>query len=195
MTKDLENMTEALFIIDMNNGFCNKGLLADTTIKGIVNNIISLIQEEKYEKGQGLFFVNDAHTKGSVELLRYPEHCLRGSEESETIDELLVYEKDADQIFYKNSTCALFAPGVMETLNKMINLKKVYIAGCLTDICIKNFAISLRCYFDEYNRNIDIVIVTNTVENLKENREKVKEKTFKELETSGIKLVRKKERN
>ncbi len=193
--EDLKNLTEAVFVIDMNNGFCNEGLLADTTIKGIVNNIITLIEEEKYLKGQGLFFVNDAHTKSSIELLRYPEHCLRGSEESKTIQELLVYEKDADQVFYKNSTCALFAPGLMETLNKMVNLKKVYIAGCLTDICIKNFAISLRCYFDEYDRDIDIVIVTNTVENLKENREEVKENTFKELVASGIKLVRKKERN
>ena len=193
--EDLKNLTEAVFVIDMNNGFCNEGLLADTTIKGIVNNIITLIEEEKYLKGQGLFFVNDSHTKSSIELLRYPEHCLRGSEESKTIQELLVYEKDADQVFYKNSTCALFAPGLMETLNKMVNLKKVYIAGCLTDICIKNFAISLRCYFDEYDRDIDIVIVTNTVENLKENREEVKENTFKELVASGIKLVRKKERN
>ena len=191
---ELKNLTEAVFVIDMNNGFCHEGLLADPTIKGIVNNIISLIEEEKYLKGQGLFLVNDAHTKTSVELLRYPEHCLSGSEESKTIKELAIYEQDADQIFYKNSTCALFAPGVMETLNKMVNLKRVYITGCLTDICIKNFAISLRCYFDEYDRDIDIVIVTNTVENLKENREEVKENTFKELEASGIKLVRKKER-
>lgn len=194
MKKDLKDLTEALFVIDMNNGFCNEGKLADPTIKEIVNNIISLITEEKYLKGQGLFFVNDAHTKNSVEILRYPEHCLMGSEESKTIKELIPYEKDADQIFYKNSTCALFAPGVIEALNKMVNLKRVYIAGCLTNICIKNFAISLRCYFDEYDRDIDIVIVTNTVENLKEDREEVKENTFKELESSGIKLVRKKER-
>ena len=74
-------------------------------------------------------------------------------------------------------------------------INNIWVRIFFPDICIKNFAISLRCYFDEYDRDIDIVIVANTVENLKENREEVKENTFKELAASGIKLVRKKERN
>ena len=82
--KDIIEIEEALFVIDMNNGFCNKGLLADPSIKRIVPAIKKLI-EAVLRKGEGLFFVNDEHTEDSVELERYLRHCM-GDEESEAID-------------------------------------------------------------------------------------------------------------
>ena len=115
--KNLKEVEKAVFIIDMNIGFCEEGNLADPSIKHIVPNII-MVADQVIEEGEALFIVNDKHTKASVELQRYLEHCM-GDKESKTIKELAIYEEYANKVFYKNSTCALFAPGVIDTsMNK-----------------------------------------------------------------------------
>ncbi len=63
--KELKNVERALFLIDMNVGFCEEGNLADPTIKQIVPNIIPVIRET-LEAGEAFFVVNDKHTKDSV---------------------------------------------------------------------------------------------------------------------------------
>lgn len=190
--KSIREMEEAVFQIDMNEGFCEEGNLADPTIKQIVPNIVPIIRAV-IEKGEGYFVVNDKHNKDSVELLRYLEHCM-GDKESRTIKELAVYEQYADRTFYKNSTCALFAPGMMEMLMEMINLKRVVLVGCCTDICIQNFAIALRNFFDELNMNVDIIVPKNAVETFHipgvHDREENNKRAYTVMENTGIKLVK-----
>lgn len=190
--KSIKEMEEAVFQIDMNEGFCEEGNLADPTIKQIVPNIVPIIRAV-IEKGEGYFVVNDKHTKDSVELLRYLEHCM-GDKESRTIKELAVYEQYADRTFYKNSTCALFAPGMMEMLMEMVNLKRVVLVGCCTDICIQNFAIALRNFFDELNMNVDIIVPKNAVETFHipgvHDREENNKRAYRVMENTGIKLVK-----
>lgn len=191
--KELSEIREALFLIDMNNGFCEEGSLADPSIKKIVPNITEII-EEILKKGEGFFVVNDAHTKESTELKRFPEHCKENSSESKTIKELAIYEEYATMKFFKNSTCALFAPGVIETFLKMRQLKRVRIVGCCTDICIMNFAIALRNFFDELNLDIEIIVPTYAVETyhtpLIHDREEKNKQALEWMENSGITLKR-----
>ena len=192
MKKDIKDYKEALFLIDMNVGFCEKGKLADPSIKEIVPNIIPII-EEIIKRNEAFFVVNDKHNKDSVELKRYLEHCM-GDVESQTIKELAIYEKYAERIFYKNSTCALFAPGMMDMLMDMVNLKRVIIVGCCTDICIQNFAIALRCFFDELNMDVDIIVPKNAVEtyHIPNIHERVynNNRAYEVMENTGIKLVK-----
>lgn len=190
--KQINEMEEAVFVIDMNEGFCEEGNLADPTIKHIVPNIVQILRAV-LEKGEGLFVVNDKHTKDSVELKRYALHC-HNEKESRTIKELQIYEQYADRMFYKNSTCALFAPGMMEMLMEMINLKRVVIVGCCTDICIQNFAIALRNFFDEMNMDVEIVVPKNAVETFHipevHDRDENNQRAYRVMENTGIKLVK-----
>lgn len=192
MKKELFEIEEALFVIDMNNGFCEKGNLADSSIKVIVPEIITLIRKN-LKKGKGLFVVNDKHTADSVELQRYLEHC-HNDYESRTIEELQIYEQYANKVFYKNSTCALFAPGVIDTIMDMVNLKTVIIVGCCTDICIQNFAIALRNFFDELNMKVEIIVPQNAVETYHipniHDREKSNKLAYETMENNGIKLIK-----
>ncbi len=191
--KELQEITEALFLIDMNNGFCEEGSLADSSIKKIVPNIKEIIKQI-LNKGEGFFVVNDSHTNKSTELKRFPEHCLKDSKESKTIKELAIFEDYATAKFYKNSTCALFAPGLMDALLKMNQLKKVIIVGCCTDICIMNFAIALRNFFDELNLDIEIIVPTYAVETYHipviHDREEKNKQALEWMENSGITLKR-----
>ena len=190
--KEIGEIKEALFLIDMNVGFCEEGNLADPSIKQIVPNIIPLIRDV-LARGEGFFVVNDKHNKQSVELRRYPEHCM-GDQESRTIKELAIYEEYANKMFYKNSTCALFAPGMMDTLLEMKNLEKVIIVGCCTDICIQNFALALRNFFDEMNIEADIIVPKDAVETYHipnvHDRKENNERAYVVMENTGIKLVK-----
>ena len=58
-------MKEVLFIVDMNNGFCNNGNLADPDIKKIIPNIINWVTIYRM-RGAQIVNVNDKHTEGSV---------------------------------------------------------------------------------------------------------------------------------
>ena len=190
--KGVKEITEALFLIDMNVGFCEEGNLADPTIKHIVPNIIPIIRAV-LEKGEGFFVVNDKHTKDSTELKRYAGHC-DNENESKTIKELAIYEEYATRLFYKNSTCALFAPGMMEMLMEMVSLKRVVIVGCCTDICIQNFAIALRNFFDELNMDVEIIVPKNAVETFHipevHDRQANNERAYIVMENTGITLVK-----
>ncbi len=192
MKKETNQITEAFFLIDMNVGFCEKGNLADPTIKHIVPNIIPIIRAV-LEKGEGFYVVNDKHDKNSTELKRYAGHC-DTEEESRTIKELAIYEEYANKTFYKNSTCALFAPGMMEMLMEMVALERVVIVGCCTDICIQNFAIALRNFFDELNMDVEIIVPKNAVETFHipevHDRQVNNERAYIVMENTGIKLVK-----
>ena len=190
--KEIKEITEAVFLIDMNIGFCEEGNLADPTIKHIVPNIIPIIRAV-LEKGEGYFVVNDKHNRNSIELNRYAEHC-HNEKESRTIKELAIYEEYATRTFYKNSTCALFAPGMMEMLMEMVKLKTVVLVGCCTDICIQNFAIALRNFFDELNMDVEIIVPKNAVETFHipeiHDREENNNRAYTVMENTGIKLVK-----
>lgn len=190
--KEINEIQEAVFLIDMNVGFCEEGNLADPTIKTIVPNIIPIV-DAIVRKGEGFFVVNDAHDENSVELKRYAEHC-HNENESRTIKELAIYEEYANRTFYKNSTCALFAPGMMDMLMEMINLKRVIIVGCCTDICIQNFAIALRNFFDQMNMDIEIIVPKNAVETFHipevHDRKINNERAYTVMENTGITLVK-----
>ena len=190
--KEINEIQEAVFLIDMNVGFCEKGNLADPSIKAIVPNIIPII-DAIMRKGEGFFVVNDAHNENSIELKRYADHC-HNEEESRTIKELAIYEEYANRTFYKNSTCALFAPGMMDMLMEMVNLKRVVIVGCCTDICIQNFAIALRNFFDELNMDVEIIVPKNAVETFHipevHDRKVNNERAYTVMENTGITLVK-----
>ena len=190
--KNLEEVNSAIFVIDMNNGFCEEGALADPTIKGIVPNIRKIIMDG-LKRESALFFVNDKHTEDSVEIKSYAGHCITPREQK-TIKELSIFEEYADRVFYKNSTCALFAAGMMEMLLQMKNLKRIVITGCCTDICIMNFAVALRNFMDEWNVDVDIVVPINAVEtfhipNVHE-REEANQFGYRVMESNGIRLVK-----
>lgn len=190
--KKLEKLKELLIIVDMINGFVKEGALADTFIQHTILEQIKLIEETLLKK-EGLMFIQDSHPKESAEFKRYPEHCVEGTYESEVIAELKKYQEYALN-YKKNSTSTIFAPNFMKDIEKMKELKQIVIVGCCTDICVMNLAIPLQNYFDQYNKEINIIIPENAVETYNapwHNREEYNEMAFKLMEQSGIKVLRK----
>lgn len=162
MKNDIKVYNKILYNIDMVNGFVKEGVLHDKKIADTIPEQIRLIEKFKQEK-QGLGFIKDSHKEGCMEFNTFPKHCVIGTSEAELVDELKYYEKDA-MIYLKNSTSALFAPNMIKDLEEMENLEEVVATGCCTDICIPNFLIPLKNYFNQNNRNISIFAVKKAIE-------------------------------
>lgn len=180
---------ELLIVVDMVNGFIKKGNMADKYINHIINPNIELIKKTNKEGGN-IVFIKDTHKIKSREFDRFSVHCLEETEESQVIDELKEYEKVA---FTKNSTSAMYAKGFKEYIDNLKNLKKIILSGCCTDICVMNLALDLQNYFDENNKNIDIIVPKDVVETYSgpnHNREEYNEIAFKIMNNAGIKLVK-----
>lgn len=185
---NIENIEKVLIVIDMVNGFIREGAMSDKGIEHIIPKITKKIEEFEKEN-QGIIFIKDCHEKDCAEFSSYPTHCIKGTSESELVDELKVYESKAMKIFEKNSTSAMFAKDFIKTIDSMKKLKEVILVGCCTDICVLNLAVPLKNYFNEKNRKIEIVVPKNAVEtyNTKShNREEYNEIAFKILNMSGI---------
>ena len=193
--KERNDIKKLLIVVDMVNGFVRFGAMANQNIEHIVpevENLVKLFGEDL--EGQ-VAFVKDTHDMNAREFKRYPVHCVRGTGEDLNIDELRKYEEGAINI-EKNSTSAIFTD-LIEEIKYMENLKEVVIVGCCTDICVMNLAIPLQCYFDQYNRDVDIVVPQNAVETYDapvHNAEEWNGMAYRFMEQTGIKLVKKYER-
>lgn len=154
---DYDLSKTALFIVDINNGFAKEGALYSDRIKSLITPIYEFVKplEEKLNK---IIAFTDTHDKNSVELNSYPEHCLVGTEECKVVDELLNIKNL--EIIPKNSTNGFFAMDV----NILDDIDNVVVVGDCTDICIYQFAVTLKAYFNEKNINKNIVVPMNLVD-------------------------------
>ena len=191
LLKELKGYKAMLYVVDMVNGFVNEGTLHDKHIRGTIPEQIKLIQKMK-EENQGVSFIKECHQEDSVEFKTFPRHCVEGTSEAMLVPELQLFEKDS-LVYLKNSTSAMFAPYMMEDLDRLENLEEVIISGCCTDICDINFAIPLKNYFNQLNRDVVIFAVKNAMDTYHipgvHDREEYTNMAYKLMELAGIILV------
>lgn len=142
-----------IFVVDMINGFIKEGALHDEAILTCANPIQTLITDLSCE----CIFIADAHMENTREFNSYPLHCVKGTSESEVIEELQPYAKT---IYYKNSTNAFMSEDFTAFLQEDIYYyDDIIITGCCTDICILQFALSLNAWLNEHNEEHKRIIV------------------------------------
>lgn len=192
--RKLKKLKSVLVIIDMVKGFVTEGKMHDPYIDHITEEIVRLTQLFLSDEEKEIIAFKDAHELGCAEFNRFPEHCIKGTRESELVDELIPYEKFMT-VFEKNSTSGFVVEGFRNYLLKnQEKIKKFVLVGCCTDICVANFAIPLKNYIDENNLDIEVVVPTNAVETYGadyHDRDKYNEMGFNIMTQGGISLIKK----
>ena len=162
--QSLDKDKTAVFIVDMVDGFVYSGALSSPRVAAIVNNIAELNEKTKgYKK---MFFL-DCHEDNSQELMYFPHHCVKGTNEVELISELKTEHSNGPETFYveKNSTNGFFSNGFQEWLKKYENeVDNFIVTGCVTDICVLQFTLSLKAYFNEKNKDKRVIVPMDAVE-------------------------------
>jgi len=187
----MKNYQKMLYVVDMVNGFVREGVMHDEYIANTIEEQIRLIKKLRKEN-QGVALIKDNHEENCIEFNTFPKHCVIGTSEAELVDELKEYEEDS-LIYQKNSTSAMFAPGLVDDLSNMKNLKEVIVCGCCTDICVLNFVIPLKNYFNQMDRDIKIFVVENATETYgapNHNREQYNEIAYKLIKQAGVEVVK-----
>ena len=153
-----------LFIVDMNNGFAKKGVLASPRVEKIIPQIAELAEEFK-KKGCPIIAFTDSHNKDAEEFRFYPPHCIEGTEESELVDELKSLGSYV-QVIKKNSTNGFLEREARETIDQLMEsgTGQWVVTGCCTDLCVLQFVLSLRTYFNTTGFSGEIVVPAAMVE-------------------------------
>lgn len=189
---NLKLYKDCLIIVDMLNGFVREGVLHDEEISKIIPKQIKLIKEAKETK-QLIIFIKDNHTKESTEFARFGNttHCLKGTSESEVVDELKIYEQEKDTIsIEKNSTSFMEASGFRKLLERQTELENFNVVGCCTDICITNGVLGLANYLDENNRRHNINVYLDAIATYdEENRRDYVNASKILLKQQGVNLI------
>jgi nicotinamidase-related amidase len=150
----------ALLSVDLIKGFTTVGPLASPRIAGVVPTVAQLFKRA-YELGVRHFLLTqDSHTSEAAEFAAYPPHCLAGSTESETVDELSALPfADLFVVFPKNTTSSTLGTGLEAWLNDHPEVTTFIVVGDCTDICVYQLALDLRLRANLAGRKETRVIV------------------------------------
>ena len=187
----MKNYKKMLYVIDMVKGFVTEGVMHDEYIGHTVEEQVKLIKKFKKEN-QGIALVGEGHSKDCVEFKTFPEHCVLGTSEADFVEGIREFEEDA-KVYRKNSISALFAPGLMADIEEMKDLEEIVVCGCCTDICVINFVVPLKNYFNQINKDVKIFVVESATETYgapNHNREEYNEMAYKLMKQSGIEVVK-----
>jgi len=135
----------AVFSEDMIVGFCDSGPLASSRIDALTEPVVALF-ERAWQLGIRHFVLDqDTHTEDTPEFRSYPPHCLRGTEESETIPELKRLPfADRFKIVEKNSLNPAIDTDFNAWLDQHPDLQTAIVVGDCTDLCTYQLAMHLR---------------------------------------------------
>jgi len=181
-------MRKLLVIVDMVNGFINFGALADKRINKITPNIVKLINCAK-NQGVEIVAFRDCHEMGDEEFKTYPPHCLKGTEEAELIPEIKKYSNS--MIIIDKNTTNGFNTKEFRKIANAIEFDKVYVVGCCTDICVKDFVTSYLNFNKINNRKTEINVIEDacyTFDNPTHNAVIAHAKAVEEMKKLGAKL-------
>ena len=158
--------TVGIFSADMIVGFCDRGNLASPRVDALTEPVVDLFRRA-YALGVRHFVLGqDTHDPAAPEFDAWPVHCVRGTEESETIPELQALPfADTFTVFEKNSLHSALETGFDAWLDAHPALRTAIVVGDCTDLCVYNLAMHLRLRHNARNvAGVTVIVPANAVD-------------------------------
>lgn len=159
--ENFDSSKTVVIIVDVINGFINEGALHDKKIAKIIPLTEKLLKYAISKSIPTIAFA-DCHNPSSAEFSAFPVHCLKGDSESEIVSELK--NIGGYTLIEKNSTNGFHAPDFQNFLSENGHIENFIVCGDCTDICVMNFCLTLKTYFDQRDKNCRITVPVNMVE-------------------------------
>lgn len=159
--EELDPARTALVVIDMINGFAREGALKSPRVEALIP-VIAELSAECCKRGITRLMFADNHTEASPEFKAYPAHCLKGTSESGLVDELK--SPEGYKLIPKNSTNGFLEEEFTNWLRENRRIDNFIITGDCTDICIQQFAVTLKTWFNRLDEPSRIIVPVNAVD-------------------------------
>lgn len=145
---------QALIVVDMQNGFLREGNLASDDCLAVLPAVVREV-DAALDAGMRVLFTADTHEPDDREFEVFPTHCVRGTHETELVDELQPYlGHDDTSLLAKRRYSAMFETELEGWLRRF-GIDDVRICGVCTDICVLHTTADLR------NRDIGVTVVAD----------------------------------
>ncbi len=144
-----------LVICDMITGFAEHGALSSPRVAACIPDIAKLLSACKTAGIPTVAFA-DTHPEDAAEFMRYPKHCVIGTDECEIVPRLA--EIGGYVTIPKNSTNGALTEAFQAYLQANNNRNTIVLCGCCTDICVMQFALTLKAYGDQNHHPYRIIL-------------------------------------
>jgi nicotinamidase-related amidase len=154
-----------LISIDVINGFCKRGPLASERVGRIANSVADLFQRA-YDLGVRSFVLtHDSHAPDAPEFAAYPPHCLRGTAESEPVDQLKALDFYGTMaLIPKNSINSHLNTGLGAWVAQRPRLDRFIVVGDCSDLCAYQAAMQLRLEANAANLARRVIVAADAVD-------------------------------
>ena len=190
----LKRITEVLVDIDMINDFVDDNPRGIKISKDIVPFHEELLNVYLKHPNALNVFVLDEHTNDSVEFKTFGPHAIKYSYGAKVINELWYWYCHSLE-FKKNCTNIMMVPDFVKFLCKLKNLERIEFIGCLSEICVKNAAITAKNYFDQVNRDVMVCVYENgidTYDGINHPRKEINARAIDDMKKNGVKILTRK---
>ena len=178
-------------MIDMINGFAKFGPLHSDYVNQMIPNMSQFL-DTMIKNNIPIISYRDSHPADAGEFAYFPPHCVENSEESDLVDEL---QRPELIDITKNSTNGFLAQNPL--LLPIINPKKIehiLVIGCVTDICVKDFSITMAKYLQEINHCAKVSVIENLVDTFHientHDRETEQLLALYHMQASGVNIIK-----
>ena len=155
----------AVLSIDVINGFCKRGPLASERVGRIARPVADLFARA-YALGVRHFaLTQDTHHPQAREFAVYPPHCVRGTEESEAVDELKALPFFSEiAIIEKNSISSHHGTRLGEWVAARPAVDRFIVVGDCTDLCTYQAAMHLNLEANAANLDRRVIVPADAVD-------------------------------
>ncbi len=160
-----EPQKTAIVSVDVTKGFCNFGPLSSSRVAGIVEPIVELMKLVWDRGVRSIVLPQDSHEEDAVEFGAFPPHCIRGTQEAETVDAIQSLPFfDQMVLLEKNSISSGLNSGFNEWLENHPEIDTFIVVGDCTDLCTYQLAMHLRLDANARQLQRRVIIPVNCVE-------------------------------
>lgn len=154
----------AVFCVDMVNGFCKDGQLQSNRVSDIVPNVVRTLEGLHAAGIRSFVLTQDWHAPDAAEFRDFPVHCVRGTSEAHTIDELMSLPfSDTFQILHKESLSAAIGTGLDQWLTAHPSVTHRVVVGDCTDLCVYQMAMYLKLTANARNLSLPVIVPEDCV--------------------------------
>lgn len=165
LLKDHAADRTAIVIVDVVNGFCKEGKLASPRVGRIIQPIVELVRNAESQGINYFLLPQDQHPQDSREFEVYPEHCVEGTIEGKTVDELQELPNAYKFVVFPKVTINPgLQPDFQQWLQSHEEVTQLIVVGDCTDLCVHQLAMYLKLQSIQKGQNAIIIVPADCVD-------------------------------